>query len=78
VSRPGNVFVYRYLRPPLLLVKGIIENNRKSIFNVFTRLIMDINAMCFDFIFIPSTNLDDTKTIFDNQATNLVMFNICL
>jgi hypothetical protein len=25
------------------------------------------------FIFIPATNLDDTKTIFDDEAENLVM-----
>jgi hypothetical protein len=29
------------------------------------------------FIFIPAKNLGDTKTIFDEHATNLVMFNIC-
>jgi hypothetical protein len=28
-------------------------------------------------LFIPATNLDDTKTIFDDEATNLVMINIC-
>jgi hypothetical protein len=28
------------------------------------------------FLFIPDTNLDDTKTIFDNQETNLAMVNI--
>jgi hypothetical protein len=32
----------------------------------------------FQFLFIPVTNLDDTKTIFDNQTTNLVMVIICL
>jgi hypothetical protein len=29
------------------------------------------------FLFIPGTNLDDTKTIFDYQVTNLVMVSIC-
>jgi hypothetical protein len=29
------------------------------------------------FLFIPATNLDDTKAIFDNHTTNLVMVNIC-
>jgi hypothetical protein len=34
--------------------------------------------MLFDclFLVIPATNLDDTKTIFDNEATNLLMVNI--
>jgi hypothetical protein len=40
---------------------------------------MDSNSFKLNFLFIsiPATNLDDTKTIFDNQATNLVMVNIC-
>jgi hypothetical protein len=31
---------------------------------------------CFS-LFIPDTNLNDTKTIFDDKATNLVIINIC-
>jgi kynureninase len=28
-------------------------------------------------LFIHATNFDDTKTIFDDEATNVVMVNIC-
>jgi hypothetical protein len=49
------------------------QSKNKNI--IFTHLITDSNAQCFTvcFRFISATNLDDTKTIFDDQATNLVM-----
>jgi hypothetical protein len=34
---------------------------------------MDSKVVCLTILFIPATNLDDKKTIFDNQATKLVM-----
>jgi hypothetical protein len=44
-------------------------------FSVYTHLITDSNYLTI--LFIPATDLDDTKTIFDVQATNLVIVNIC-
>jgi hypothetical protein len=40
------------------------ENNTIRIFYVFTHLIMESNGLTI--LFIPATNLDDTKTIFDS------------
>jgi hypothetical protein len=67
--------VYRYRRCPLLLVQVHTENDIKRIFYIFTHLVTDVNGLSV--LFIPATNLDDTKTIFDDGATNLVMVNIC-
>jgi hypothetical protein len=64
--------VYRYQRHPLLLVQVNIEN-KDILCCLYTHLITDINVHCLTVLFIPAKNLDDTKTIFDNQATNLVM-----
>jgi hypothetical protein len=38
--------------------------------------IMDSNGLIFLFLYIPATNMDYTKTIFDNQATHLVMMMV--
>jgi hypothetical protein len=69
-----DAFVYRYRRCLLLLVQLNTENNKIRIFNLFTHLITDSNVVHCT---VPATNLDDTKTIFDNHAKNLVMVNIC-
>jgi hypothetical protein len=63
----------RYWRYPLLLIQVNTEN--KDIPCIYSYLIMDRNGLTS--LFIPATSLNDTKTIFDSQATKLVMVNIC-
>jgi hypothetical protein len=43
--------------------------------SLFTHLITESNGLIV--LFIPATYMDDTKTIFDSQATNLLMDYIC-
>jgi hypothetical protein len=63
--------VYRYWRHPILLIQVNIENKDILYIHVSNhgkyRVVFDCS-----FLFIPATNLDDTKAIFDDQATNSV------
>jgi hypothetical protein len=38
--------------------------------SLFTHPITDSNALFLTFFFIHDTNLNETKTVFDNQAKN--------
>jgi hypothetical protein len=59
-----------------MLVQVNTDSDKKRILFAFTHLTTDKNSSCLTFLFIPATNLGD-KTIFDNQATNLVLIDIC-
>jgi hypothetical protein len=66
--------MYRYwVETSSLLLQVNIEN--KDILSIYTSNQGQKRFECLIF-FIPATNFDDTKSIFDIQATNLVM--ICM
>jgi hypothetical protein len=66
--------VYRYWRYILLLVQVNTENNTRSIFYVFTNLIMDSNACCLTvcfFSFLPQIWV--IQKVFDDKTENLTV-----
>jgi hypothetical protein len=44
-----------------------------SMFSIFANLIINMIVCCLTVLFIPATNLDYTRTIFDDQKSDLVM-----
>jgi hypothetical protein len=73
--------LYRYQRHPLLLVQVNPDNHRIRIFYLYTHYTSNHGQQCFMlnclFLFIPATDSYDTKTLFDGQAANLLIVNIC-